>query len=74
MTTLTIRTQYPCCGGACRLRATLAVPAERYTRRCRPCETTWDVKRRTIPGDGVRIDVLEWLDTHDRLHYRTYGS
>ncbi len=73
MQALTIRTTYPCCGRSCRIRAVDGVPAQRYERRCRGCNTRWDIKRQMIAAPPVRIDRLDWLDCNDRVYVRTYG-
>lgn len=75
MKTLTIRTEYPCCGRPARLRAIEGVPSETYARRCRECETRWWVQRTKLPERvaSVRIDRLDWLDTKSREYVKKYG-
>lgn len=72
--TITVKATYPCCGKQARLTVLTDFPKEAYTRRCRECETTWDIRRSSIPflGDGF-IHRLEWQDTAGREYQQRYG-
>jgi hypothetical protein len=75
MTTVTLTGRRPCCGRPSRFAALAAVPTERYTRRCLPCETTWSVERRLLSSRaGARLDRLVWLDTRAAEHVKLYGA
>lgn len=69
-----IATTYPCCGGAARIAATPGLPSEIVDRRCPTCETRYEVHRRTLERGGIRVDILDWLDTRTRLFTRQYGQ
>lgn len=69
-----IRTVYPCCDRRARFSALADFPTETYIRRCRECETTWAIRRKSMPflTDGI-IDILEWQDTKGREYMQRYG-
>jgi hypothetical protein len=58
----TLKTQFPCCGGAARIRVVRHIPRQVYDRICGHCYTGWTVTRITLrEGEGTaRMDKLDW--------------
>jgi len=60
----TLRTTYPCCGGAARF-VVVAVPRERYERTCQSCRQSWTIERTQVRLSALklgieRVDRLDW--------------
>lgn len=74
MTTMTVKTRYPCCYGEVRLEAINEVPVEVYSRKCPICMTVWEVTRSfMVVVNGARMDKLEWMDKRSKTYRKEMG-
>lgn len=63
--------KYPCCDR----QMYLPDNGQRWTRRCRHCDTTWDVRIgvQFSPIDGMTVTTIEFTDTKSTEYRHKYG-